>query len=299
MQKLIIDTDPGQDIDDLLAIWFALLRPEVDVRAITTVTWPSDKRARLIKRLLRYLGRGDIAVAAGMQYPLRPFGGEELRQQHDPVHSMNHYAFAEPETPADAPGNEDAVDLIIRTVEQHAGEIVLACIAPLTNIACALQKRPDIAPRIKYIALMGGETTLLRAEHNIAFDHVASDIVLRSGIPLFMGTWSVTRQFVLGDEDCARIGQHGELGAAMARAIKIWHPAHRWKPGPVMYDLFPMVWAFERTLYKTEPLHVQVEMRGEFTRGMTVCTGGKPNAEVTTSIDAAGVRELYLKTVLG
>ena len=55
MPPILIDTDPGQDIDDLLAIHFALLRQELDIKAITTVTWPSDQRGRLIKRLLRYL----------------------------------------------------------------------------------------------------------------------------------------------------------------------------------------------------------------------------------------------------
>ena len=142
MQKLLIDTDPGQDIDDLLAIWFALLRPELEIKAITTVTWPTDMRARLIRRLLRYLGRADIPVGAGMQLPLRPVSSEEWKSQQDLSRSMNHYAFAQPEDAADAGPYPDAVDLIIRTVEQNAGQIALACIAPLTNIAVALPPPP-------------------------------------------------------------------------------------------------------------------------------------------------------------
>ena len=69
MRKIIIDTDPGQDIDDLLAILFVLKRPEFDVLAITAATYPADRRARLVKRLLRHLGRGDIPVAAGFDAP--------------------------------------------------------------------------------------------------------------------------------------------------------------------------------------------------------------------------------------
>ena len=88
MQKIIIDTDPGQDIDDLLAIWFALLRPELDVRAITTVTWPTDMRARLIRRLLRYLDRADVPVGAGMQLPLRAVSAAEWTSQQDLSRSM-------------------------------------------------------------------------------------------------------------------------------------------------------------------------------------------------------------------
>lgn len=300
MQKLLIDTDPGQDIDDLLALFFALRRPELDVRAITTVTHPSDRRARLVKRLLRYLDRTDIPVAAGAPYPLRPFAGEELRRQHDLAATLNHAVFAEPEDPRDAPGPEDAVDLIIRTVEAHPGEIILACIAPLTNIACALRRKPDLAGKIKAIAMMGGETALNRAEHNVAFDYNAADIVLTSGIPLAMGTWSVTRRFTLTLEECAGFRTHAApVCRALAKAIDAWHPAQNWKPGPVMYDLFPMVWAFDRSFYTTAPMHVRIETRGEFTRGMTVPCGGSPNAEVTTDVKAAELRDFYLQTVLG
>lgn len=151
MQKIIIDTDPGQDIDDLLAIIFALKRPELDIKAITTVTYPAARRARLVKRLLRYVGRTDIPVGVGMEWPLRPFSEEDRKSQNDPRATMNHESFAEPFDPKDDPGNLDAVDLIIRTVEENPGDLILACIAPLTNIACALRKKPDIAGKIKAI----------------------------------------------------------------------------------------------------------------------------------------------------
>jgi len=299
MQKILIDTDPGQDIDDLLAIHFALLRPELDIKAITTVTMPVAKRARLVKRLLRYVGRADIPVAAGMELPLRKFSDEELCRQQDLARTMNHACFAEPEDPLDAPGDADAVDLIIRTVEENAGEIVLACIAPLTNIACALRKKPEIAGKIKYIAMMGGEITLNRHENNVAFDYIASEIVLTSGIPIFMGTWDVTRRFVLSKEDCELFRTHASpVCQALARAIEAWHPAQSWKPGPVMYDIFPMVWAFDRSYYTTTPMSVQVETAGHHTRGMTVKGGNATNIEVTTGIEAEAVRELYLQTVL-
>ena len=300
MQKIIIDTDPGQDIDDLLALFFALRRPELDIKAITTVTFPSDKRARLVKRLLRYLDRTDLPVAAGMQLPLRQLSETDLRNQHDFACTMNHYAFAEPEDVRDEPGTEDAVDLIIRTVETYPGEIGIACIAPLTNIACALRRKPEIAGKIKYIAMMGGEVALNRIEHNAAFDYIATDVVLTSGIPIFMGTWDVTRRFVLSKEDCELFRTSpSPLCQALAKAIELWHPVQNWKPGPVMYDIFPIVWSFDRSFYTTTPKSVRVETKGEITRGMTVVGGNVPNIEVTTDIRSAELRELYLKTVLG
>jgi inosine-uridine nucleoside N-ribohydrolase len=85
----------------------------------------------------------------------------------------------------------------------------------------------------------------------------------------------------------------------MGRAIDLWHPAHSWKPGPVMYDVFPIVCSFDRSYYTMAPMPVRVETRGEFTRGMTVVSGDAPNVEVTTGIRSPELRDLYLKTVLG
>jgi purine nucleosidase/pyrimidine-specific ribonucleoside hydrolase len=299
VQKVLIDTDPGQDIDDLLALHFALLRPELDIRAITSATWPTAGRARLVRRLLRYMGRQEIPVAAGEDMPLRGMDATEQARQQNLDSSMNHRSFAEPEDPRDDPGSETAVDLIIRTVEANPGEIALLCIAPLTNIACALQKKPELAAQIPYIAMMGGELHLNRAEHNIAFDYFAADIVLRSGIPIFMGTWDVTRRFVLSQADCDVLGNHpAPVCKALADAIKVWHPAQSWKPGPVMYDIFPIVHACDPSYYTLQTMPVSVETRGEYTRGFTVRSGNATHVQVTTDVKAAEVRELYLKTVL-
>ncbi len=299
IQKLIIDTDPGQDIDDILALAFALQRPELDVKAITTVTWPSDKRARMVKRLLRYLDRADIPVAAGMQFPLRPFPEAEARSQYDLARTMNHYAFAEPEDARDQPDDLDAIGLIIRTIEQYPGEIVLACIGPLTNIACALRRAPGIAGKIKHISMMGGEPALNRKEHNVAFDYIAADTVLTCGIPIYMGTWDVTRRFILSKEDCKLFNNNpSPLCQALGRAIDLWQSIQLRKPGPVMYDIFPFVWSFDRSYYTMQSMPVMVETQGEITRGMTVAGGDAENIEVATDIRAAELRELYLNTVL-
>ncbi|MBN1557539.1 MAG: nucleoside hydrolase [Lentisphaerae bacterium] len=298
-RKILIDTDPGQDIDDLLAVWFALKRPELDIRAITTVTYPADKRARIMKRLLRYVDRGDVPVAAGMAYPLRVMPETQWGFLHDEAESLNHYAFAEPEDPRDAPGDADAVDLIIRTVEAEPGEVTLACIGPLTNIACALRRRPGLAEKIPEIAMMGGETSLNQAEHNVAFDPVAAELVLAAGIPLTMGTLDVTRRLVLSDEDIARFRSAADpVARAAAEAIDLWHPRQSWKPGPILYDVFPFVWAFDRSLYTVEPMSVQVETGGARTAGMTVHGGARDYIRVTTDLNAEALHALYMQTVL-
>lgn len=299
MPRILIDTDPGQDIDDLLAILFALRRPELDIRAITTVTLPSNRRARLIKRLLRMTGRSSIPVAAGMELPLRSISAAELERQHDFSRTMNHEAFALPADPLDDPDSDDAAGLIIRTVEAHPGEVHLACIAPLTNIACALRRKPAIAKLIPGILLMGGETALNRAEHNIAFDAVAADIVLTAGIPLCMGTWDVTRRFVLGAEDCASFAASDRPECrALAAAIALWKPAQPWKPWPVMYDLFPMVHAFDRSYYTMQEMVLRIDLHRGPGFGMTIPCADGARVQVSTAVRERELRQLYLDTVL-
>lgn len=306
-QKLIIDTDPGDDVDDVLALAFALLRPELDVRAITTVTPFSDRRVHIVRKLLRTL-RGDdhgVSVAAGMRMPLRRVETDEAARMTDNGgYVLNHYPWVTPEEEArEAPVDEDAAGLIIRTVNAHDGEAAVVCIGPTTNLAVALRREPEIAGRIRWIAIMGGEVHLNRAEHNVAWDPHAAEIVLTAGIPLFLGTWDVTRRFVLTPEDCDLLRRRGTpLTDALSRCIDLWSPHKGGKPGPVMYDLAPILWSLDRGTagyYETRPMRVHVETRGEWTRGMTVVRHqGPANAEVTVDMRADLVRGLYLETVL-
>lgn len=300
VQNLLVDTDPGQDIDDLLAVLFALLRAELRICAITTVTYPSARRARLIKRLLRWLGREDVLVAAGMEYPLRVMEPSEITRQENLSYTLNHACFAEPEDPRDEVQDLDAAGLIIRMVEAHPGELGIACLGPLTNVACALQRSPGIAKKIAFLAMMGGEVSLNRREHNVAFDPVAADVVLSSGIPIAMGTWDITRRFVLTAEDCDLFRQASSpMLQAIGLAIDAWHPMQSWKSGPTMYDLFPIIWAFRREYYQTEPMAIRVETCGKFTSGMTVVCPSGAKIDVTTGLRQDELRQIYLETVFG
>jgi inosine-uridine nucleoside N-ribohydrolase len=292
---ILIDTDPGQDIDDVLALGFAALRPEFEIKAITTVTHGARRRAHLAKKLLETAGLGEVPVAAGMELPMRPVSDDELKQLTDDAYTLNHA-----QVEADGPIENDAVDLIIRTVEENAGELCLVTIAPLTNIACALRKAPHIAQKIRCISSMAAEVQIPHIEHNIAWDYNAASVVLAAKIPMFIGTWSVTRQFWLTPEDCETIRQNSSpLCQFMADCNDLWWPHKGGKPGPMMYDTSPFVWLMNPDFYTTEEMALQVETRGEFTQGMTLRRGNENKAQVTTAMDAEGVKQLYLDTVLG
>jgi inosine-uridine nucleoside N-ribohydrolase len=298
--KVIIDTDPGTDIDDLLAILFALKRNELEILGITTATYPATQRADLLRRLLHDLGHEEIPVAPGVDFPLRALEPEESARLSNPSINMNHASFAGPFGSDNHSYATSATELIHRLVEANPGEVSLLCIAPLTNIALTFELHPDLPSKLKEIILMGGETHLNRKEHNIAFDCIAADIVFRCGAKIAMGTWDVTRRIVFSQEDCDKFRNHSSpLYKALGQAIDDWHPAQSWKPGPVMYDLFPVLWVFDKDSYVCEPACVQVELFGALTRGMTVRTAGEPNMLVTTDIRIDYIRQKYWETVFG
>lgn len=295
MTRIIVDTDIGDDVDDVLALAFALSCPQLDVRAITTVTPGSTKRAGIVRHLLKTTGCEHIPVAAGIELPMRALTTEE--QDWMTSESKLNYYGAVPESEHDVDQvDENAASLIIRTVEQHAGDIGIVAIGPLSNVALALRHRPSIASKISWIAVMGGEIHIHRRENNIAWDPEAAEVVLTAGIPLFLGTWSVTRQFVLSPEDCDRIANNGTtLGAFLGDCIRHWWPYKGDKAGPVMYDLAPLVWSFDRSCFETNLLCIRAEVAGTRTRGMTLISAETPNANVTISMDEAKVRQLFMR----
>jgi len=299
MNRIIVDTDIGDDVDDVLALAFALRCPHLDIKAITTVTAWTDKRAAIVKHLLKLSGKMDIPVGSGIELPMRGLSDEELAWM-TAEKRLNHYAAVPVEEREREEERMSAAELMIRTVERYPGDISIAAIGPLSNIALALRIRPSIASKIRSIALMGGEVQIHRQEHNIAWDPEAAEVVLTSGIPLFLGTWSVTRQFILSLEDCRIIeNSNAELGAFLGDCMKRWWPSKGSKPGPVMYDLAPLVWCFDRSFFETSPMHIRVETSGALTRGMTLASDRTPNAEVTTGMRAEALRLLFMQTICG
>lgn len=302
-QRLIIDTDIGDDIDDALAIAFAILRPELKVEAITTVAGHTDKRARIVQRLLDSAGQGGIPVAAGLREP--PF--TQTPQMRDRYFNMscpwclNQYPYVLDDGAAEGPVPENAIELIIELARRKPGELGLACIGPLTNIAAALQRAPDLKEKLKFIAIMGGETFLNRIEYNINCDPISAAVVFSSGVRLFVGTWDVTRRFVIDEAQCAAIRRvPTKLCAGLGRLLDLWWPCKGGKPGPVMYDIAPIIWSFapDSPYYKTERAHVAIETKGEHTFGMTVRKwDAAPNVELTTDMDAAAVSKLFMETL--
>src|SRR6266702_6656921 len=140
-EKVIIDTDIGDDIDDAFAVALALRSPELQILGITTTFGDTEMRAKLLDRLLEEAARADIPVAAGP--PTQPKTAFTQLKYAKGGHCAQ-------------PSHPDAVSFLLDQVRRNPGEITLVAIGPLVNVGAAIEKDPDTFRKLKRVVLMGG-----------------------------------------------------------------------------------------------------------------------------------------------
>lgn len=298
-RKIIIDTDPGQD--DAVAILLALASPdEIDLLGITTVAGNvplslTSKNARIVCELAEAT---DVPVYSGCPEPLkRPL----VTAEH--VHGktgLDGPELPEPQMPL-TPGH--AVDFIIDTLRKEApGTVTLCPLGPLTNIATAFQKAPDIVSRVQEIVLMGGAyfevgNITPAAEFNIYVDPEAADIVFKSGIPLVVIPLDVThRALVTKPRNDAFRALGSKVGIAVAEMTDFFERFDKAKygsDGAPLHDPCVTAYLIQPELFSGRKINVEIETKSELTMGMTVAdwwgvTDRTPNALFIGDIDADG-----------
>lgn len=218
--KIIIDTDIGEDIDDILVTAFALTSPEFDVLAITTVDGDTAARSRIARRLTAAMGRPDIPVVAGYprampQPPLSYPPGTGVRQGE-----------LAPDETGLPPGCELPTDeLIARLAAEHPGELYLLTIGSMTNVGQTLVRHPEVAGQVKAIVSNGGAFGSRPTEigWNLRYDPLAAAVVARSGAPWVLLPEHATRFAGLREEDEARLRAAGTpTTEVLAKAISLW-----------------------------------------------------------------------------
>ena len=298
-RKIIIDTDPGQD--DAFAILLALASPEdVEVLGITVVAgnvplnW-TERNARIICELA---GKPQTRVFAGCAAPL---SRKLVTAEH--VHGktgLDGPVLAEP-VMALQPGH--AVDFIIETLRREpAGTVTLCLLGPLTNIATAFRRAPDVVGRIQQIVLMGGGclaggNITPVAEFNIYVDPEAADIVFRSAVPLVVMPLDVTHKALTTR---ARVEAFRALGTTVGRMAAEWADfferfdmAKYGSEGAPLHDPCVIAYLILPELFKGRHVNVMVEVQSELTLGQTVTdwwgvTDRPANALFMGEVDAAG-----------
>ena len=269
---MIIDTDPGTD--DAMAIMLALNSPELDVRAITVV--PGNVTAAQgienALRMLSLVNRCDIPVAAGAQHPLF-----QKLITAEFWHGENGLANIELPPSKCKVDPRWAPDLIIELVHATPHEITLVPVGPLTNIALALQKDPSIVPLVKEVILMGGSISggnvNAAAEANIYNDPEAAQIVFQAGWPLTMVGLDVGDKTLFSRNHLDELGKtHGPVNDFIYGVTKFLIELGEkfGDSGTPMYDPLAVGAAIDATIVHTQPMHVDVETVGTYTRGETV-----------------------------
>ena len=298
-RKIIIDTDPGQD--DAVAILLALASPEeIEVLGITTVAGNvplelTTKNARIVCELA---GKPDTRVFAGCD---RPLGRDLVTAEH--VHGktgLDGPTLPEPTMPLQ---DRHAVDFIIDTLrEEPEGSVTLCPLGPLTNIATALDRAPDIAPRIKEIVLMGGAyfevgNITPAAEFNIYVDPEAANQVFGCGAPITVMPLDVTHKaLVTKPRNDAFRALGTPAGVAVAEMTDFFERFDKEKygsEGAPLHDPCVTAYLIKPELFSGRHINVEIETTSELTLGMTVAdwwgvSGRPPNATFMGDLDADG-----------
>ena len=297
---LILDTDIGDDVDDVFALLLAARHPEVRLKAVTTVFGQADERARLARHMLELAGRIDVSVAAGARETLDgrdPTGGGGATMASAP--GLVGTPGGEPwERLGAALDARPATDVLIELIRGATRPIVLAAIGPLTNVASALRRAPDLAQKLDQLVLMGGRLGdgAQRGEHNFNCDPAATRIVLESGARLRIGTWEVTAQARLTREHVARL-RAGDAACQSAAAQLETYLAHRSRDWTSMYDPLSMTLAYTDRYLKTRPMTLALDT-AERKAVLVEDPGGAIKAAVSDGLDAAGFVDHLLETML-
>ena len=303
VRRIIIDTDPG--IDDAGAMLLALAAPEeLEVLGIVAVAGnlPLAQTERNARRVCELAGRADIPVYAGCARPmLRSLAtAEEIHGET----SRDRLLLPEP-TMALQPLH--GVDFLIEALRgAKTNQITLCALGPLTNIAMALVKAPEVAARIGEVVIMGGACFELgnvtpAAEFNIHVDPHAAAIVLDSGIPITMMPLDVTHQLLTTPSRLAALrALDNRCGRAVAALLAAFEKRRRSKFGTratALHDPAVIAYLINPALFRGREVNVTIETQSPLTLGMTVVdwwgvTSRKPNLRLMNTVDAEDFYEL-------
>ncbi|MCT2538517.1 nucleoside hydrolase [Sedimentimonas flavescens] len=306
-RKIIIDTDPGQD--DAVALLLALASPELEVLGITCVAGnvPLALTTRNARVVCELAGKTEVKIFAGCDRPM-----QRALVTAEYVHGKTGLDGIALPDPTMALQDAHAVDFIIETLRDlPEGSVTLCPLGPLTNIATAFTRAPDIVPKVAEIVLMGGAyfevgNTTPAAEFNIYVDPQAAEIVFKSGVPLAVMPLDVTHKALTTR---ARIEAFRALGTRVGNAVASWTDfferfdmAKYGSQGAPLHDPCVIAYLLNPNLFEGRHINVEIETRSELTMGMTVAdwwrvTDRPANALFMGSLDAEGFYTLLIERI--
>ncbi|MGO9789488.1 MAG: nucleoside hydrolase [Solirubrobacteraceae bacterium] len=304
MTSVILDCDPGHD--DAVALLIAVASDEIDLLGVTTVAGNQsvERTSANARRILDFIGRDDIPVAAGAGRPL-------VRAPHFAVdvHGESGLDGVDLPPPSREPESEHAVDWTARTLRSAGGPVTLVATGPLTNVALLLIRYPELEARMDRIVLMGGAigegNVTPAAEFNIWADPEAAHRVFASAVPLIMVGLDVTHRALLTGAYLEQLTAGGRTGQLVADLYSFYLPVHRrrygWDGAPA-HDAVAMAQVIDGSLLETRSCGVVIEIGSELSRGRTHVDlrhqmGWEPYREVAVGIDSGRFLQLVRASI--
>ena len=290
VQKIILDTDIGDDIDDAFALALAETSPKLQLLGVTTAWGNTSLRAQLAARFLRETGHGDIPVYAGQA-----------------THSNSPFTQARWAEAGPKPANRwpDAVDFILDTIRRNPGQITLVSIAPFTNIGAAIERDPATFRKLRRVVVMGGSVRRgygdlgylpdrgPDAEYNILMDIPAAQKLFTSGVPLYVMPLDSTQLKLDEVLRSTLFSQGTRVTNALVSLYEEWTDSTQ-NPTPTLFDAMAVAAVIDPALCPTQPMRLIVDDRG-YTRE----SSGVPNANVCLASDSDRFFHFYIPAVLG
>jgi len=272
-EKVIIDTDIGDDIDDAFALALALKSPELEILGISTTFGDTEARAKILDRMLGEAGRADIAVLAGA-----PTASKAPMTQRR-FGEGGHFAKA---------SHPNAADFILENIRRYPGQITLIAIGPLMNVGALIDKDPQTFLKLKRVVMMGGSIKCgygelwfctangPDAEWNIINDIPSAKKLFLSGVPLYVMPLDSTQ---LKFDEVKRAFLFKQ-GTPLTDALTLLY--HQWgQPTPTLFDPMTLAYILNPQICPVEPVHIRVDDKG-FTRPEP----GAANAQVCMHSDS-------------
>lgn len=304
MKKIIMDCDPGHD--DAIALLLAAHSEDIQILGVTTVAGNSElaNTTRNARKILDYAGVIDVGVYPGCDRPimrnLYRFTGVIIHGED----GLGGPKIPEPVTPIET---EHGVDYIIRTLRESKEKIILIPTGPLTNIAAAFIKAPDIKEKVEKIIIMGGAVmdagnVTSAAEFNIFVDPEAAKIVFASGCNIYLNTLDISMKAVFYEEDIEALRSQGDkISDIVAQLLDFFastHVAHFGFKACPIHDALCIGVLIDEALIEYEHTFMDVSVNDPLTLGETVAdlwgvTGNEKNCYISTKVN----RELFVKMI--
>jgi purine nucleosidase len=284
-EKVIIDTDIGDDVDDAFAIALALRSPELQILGISTTFGDTETRARLADRLLGEAGHGEIPVAVGASAQV---AGQFTQRAYA---EGGHYARA---------SHPNAVDFILEQIRRYPEQITLVAIGPLVNVGAVIDKDAETFRKLRRVVLMGGSINRRygdmgyfpdrgpEPEWNIKNNIPSAQKLFASGVSIFMMPLDSTQLKL----DEVKRDLVFRAGTPLTDALTLLY--HEWgQQTPTLFDVMTIAYILNPQLCPTKPLHIRVDEQG-YTRAEP----GAPNAQVCLDSDPEAFFRFYIPRIV-